>query len=149
MKARKSGGSRDFVTYAYPKSARNPRAPRVRNANARIFIIAILCVVMRRLNYRRGKYSLAFSTSKYSLAFLFVLGREIEITWPGVKESSGRRAHGIANRRELFSLCIFYFGAKPLACHSGLIFLAGERNTTTTAAPIVRETLDFLVSPES
>lgn len=73
---------------------------------------------MRRRNYRQGKYRLAFSTSKYSLAFLFVLGREIEITWPGVKESSsGRRARarGIGNRPELFSLRIFYFGAEPLA----------------------------------
>lgn len=41
-----------------------------------------------------------------SLAFLFVLGREIEITWPGVKESS---SGGVARNWQLtlFSPCIF------------------------------------------
>jgi len=61
------------------------------------------------------------------LAFLFVLGREIEITWPGVKESS---SEGVARNWQLtlFSPCIFI----STSGHSlfGFRWVKRERNTS-------------------
>lgn len=63
-----------------------------------------------------------------SLAFLFVLGCEIEITWPGVKESSSQTSRGIGNRRELFSPRIFI--SSPGRLLFGFRWAKGARNTS-------------------
>lgn len=66
-----------------------------------------------------------------SLAFLFVLGREIEITWPGVKESS---SGGVARnwQRTLFSLRIFI----PMSGYLlfGFRWVKRERNMSLSVA---------------
>lgn len=63
-----------------------------------------------------------------SLAFLFVLGCEIEITWLGVKESSSQASRGIGSRRELFSPRIFI--SSPGHLLFGLRWAKGARNTS-------------------
>lgn len=103
---------------------------------------------------------LAFSTGKHSSAFLFVPGREIEITWPAVKESATGRC-AVTRRAELasgvnyFDPVFLFRPRKPFAIRASSI--SGERGRERERYAVISifllqsiaGTLDFLVSPKS